>query len=143
MSNIGIELKNQLDPYLLNINDFIPFFNDNREIINLQYGNITKDLNYLNKNGNKITNFKEINLFEDIESCLGLLSNLDLFITVSNTTAHLAGALGVPTILICPKKSSTYYYWNTYKKNSIWYKNIEVIIIKESIFIMEPTLFQK
>ena len=44
---------------------------------------------------------------------MGLLKNLDLFITVSNSTAHFAGALGIPTILICPKKSSTYYYWNT------------------------------
>ncbi len=59
--------------------------------------------------------------------------NLDLFITVSNSTAHFAGALGIPTILICPKKSSTYYYWNTSKGSSIWYKNIKVLKIENSI----------
>ena len=64
---------------------------------------------------------------------MGLLKNLDLFITVSNSTAHFAGALGIPTILICPKKSSTYYYWNTNSGTSIWYKNIKVLGIESTI----------
>ena len=65
--------------------------------------------------------------------CMGLLKNLDLFITISNSTAHFAGALGVPTILICPKKSSTYYYWNTQSGSSVWYKNIKVLGIEKTI----------
>ena len=64
---------------------------------------------------------------------MGLLKNLDLFVTVSNSTAHFAGALGIPTILICPKKSSTYYYWNTNTGSSICYKNINVLGIENSI----------
>ena len=64
---------------------------------------------------------------------MGLLKNLDLFITVSNSTAHFAGALGIPTILICPKKSSTYFYWNTSSESSIWYTNIKVLGIENSI----------
>ena len=64
---------------------------------------------------------------------MGLLKNLDLFITVSNSTAHFAGALGIPTILICPKKSSTYYYWNTHDGSSIWYKNVKVLGIEISV----------
>ena len=64
---------------------------------------------------------------------MGLLKNLDLFITVSNSTAHFAGALGIPTILICPKKSSTYYYWNTNSGTSIWFKNIKVLVIENTI----------
>jgi ADP-heptose:LPS heptosyltransferase len=64
---------------------------------------------------------------------MGLLKNLDLFITVSNSTAHFAGALGIPTILICPKKSSTYYYWNTNSGSSIWYKNIKVLGVDSSV----------
>ena len=77
--------------------------------------------------------FNELDLYNDIEACMGLLKNLDLFITVSNSTAHFAGALGIPTILICPKKSSTYYYWNTNSGSSIWYKNIKVLGIESSI----------
>ena len=46
----------------------------------------------------------DLDLYNDIESCMGLLKNLDLFISVSNSTAHIAGALGVKTLLIKPKK---------------------------------------
>ena len=66
-------------------------------------------------------------------NALRIEKNLDLFITVSNSTAHFAGALGIPTILICPKKSSTYFYWNTSSGSSIWYKNIKVLGIENSI----------
>ena len=77
--------------------------------------------------------FSDLDLFNDIESCMGLLKNLDVFITVSNSTAHFAGALGVPTILLCPKKSSTYYYWNTNTGSSIWYKNMKILGINDSV----------
>ena len=42
---------------------------------------------------NKILNLKDINMFNDIESMASLISKLDLVLTISNSTAHLAGAL--------------------------------------------------
>ena len=63
----------------------------------------------------------------------GIIEKFGYIITVSNSTAHFAGALGVPTILICPKKSSTYYYWNTQTGSSVWYKNVKVLGIEKSI----------
>ena len=106
---------------------------DNRLIINLQYGDIDSDKKYIFEQNKYLELFSDLDLFNDIESCMGLLKNLDLFITVSNSTAHFAGALGIPTILICPRKSSTYYYWNTQTGSSIWYKNIKVLGIEKSI----------
>ena len=64
---------------------------------------------------------------------MGLLKNLDLFITVSNSTAHFAGALGIPTILICPKKSSTYFYWSNESNKTPWYKNVQIFKIDRSL----------
>ena len=107
--------------------------NLDRIIINLQYGSIENDKKYLSSQNKFLKIFNDLDLFNDIESCMGLLKNLDLFITVSNSTAHFAGALGIPTILICPKKSSTYYYWNPHDGSSIWYKNIKVLGIENSI----------
>ena len=108
-------------------------FADDRVIINLQYGSIEEDKRYISSQKKYLKTFDDLDLFNDIESCMGLLKNLDLFITVSNSTAHFAGALGIPTILICPKKSSTYYYWNTDDGSSIWYKNIKVLGIEISV----------
>lgn len=42
----------------------------------------------------------EMNLRNDLEGILGLLSNLDRLVTVSTSIAHFAGALGVKTDLI-------------------------------------------
>jgi len=66
-------------------------------------------------------------LYNDFEQISCLLKNLDLFISVSNTTAHLAGALNVPTWLIKPKSNAIFHYWN--QPNSIcpWYPSIKLI----------------
>ncbi len=134
---VGISWKSVVNIYgnlkSLSIKDFEPLFNKDRLIINLQYGDIKNDKDYILSKKKHLEVFSDLDLFNDIEGCMALLKNLDLFITVSNSTAHFAGALGVPTILICPKKSSTYYYWNTKSERSIWYRNILVLGIKESI----------
>ena len=134
---VGISWKSVINIYgslkSLSIKDFEPLFTSDRLIINLQYGSIENDKKYLSSQKKYLKIFNDLDLFNDIESCMGLLKNLDLFITVSNSTAHFAGALGIPTILICPKKSSTYYYWNTSSESSIWYKNIKVLGIEDTI----------
>ena len=134
---VGISWKSIVNIYgslkSLSIRDFEPLFADDRVIINLQYGNIEEDKQYISSQKKYLKTFDDLDLFNDIESCMGLLKNLDLFITVSNSTAHFAGALGIPTILICPKKSSTYYYWNTHDGSSIWYKNVKVLGIEISV----------
>ena len=134
---IGISWKSVVNIYgslkSLSIKDFEPLFNNDRLIINLQYGSIENDKKYLSSNNKYFKIFNNLDLFNDIESCMGLLKNLDLFITVSNSTAHFAGALGIPTILICPKKSSTYFYWNIRSGSSIWYKNVKVISVGNSV----------
>ena len=134
---IGISWKSVVNIYgglkSLSIKDFEPLFTKERIIINLQYGDIDSDKKYILNQNKHLEVYDELDLFNDIEACMGLLKNLDLFITVSNSTAHFAGALGIPTILICPKKSSTYYYWNTKSGSSIWYKNMKVLGIEKSI----------
>ena len=134
---IGISWKSVVNIYgslkSLSIKDFEPLFTKERIVINLQYGDIDSDKKYILNKNKHLEVFDELDLFNDIEECMGLLKNLDIFITVSNSTAHFAGALGIPTILICPKKSSTYYYWNTQSGSSIWYKNIKVLGIEKSI----------
>ena len=134
---IGLSWKSVVNIYgslkSLSIKDFEPLFTEERIIINLQYGDIDSDKKNILKQNKHLEVFNDLDLFNDIESCIGLLKNLDIFITVSNSTAHFAGALGIPTILICPKKSSTYYYWNTQTGSSIWYKNVKVLGIEKSI----------
>ena len=89
--------------------------------------------NWCSYYNNNLVHLEDIDLFNDLESCISLLKNLDYFVTVSNSTAHLAGALGIKTILIVPNQSSSYYYWDLSKNSSIWYKSIKVVKIEGSI----------
>ncbi|MDC0498927.1 hypothetical protein OAO21_07145, partial [Alphaproteobacteria bacterium] len=90
-------------------------------------------INNFRESEKNIFSFDNVDLFNDFDSLISILKNLDVFVTVSNSTAHFAGALGVPTILICPKKSSTYYYWNYDDGKTPWYNNISIIKFKDSL----------
>ena len=134
---IGLSWKSVVNIYgglkSLNLRNFEKIFDKDRTIINLQYGDVNKEINDLNNYGCNIYSFKEINLFNDFDSVISILKNIDVFVTVSNSTAHFAGALGVPTILICPKKSSTYYYWDYENGKTPWYESVSVIKLENSI----------
>ena len=134
---IGLSWKSVVNIYgrlkSLKIEDFTPLFRQNRAFINLQYGNVLDEIVSFKQNGFDIYNFENVDLFNDFESIISILKNLDLFVTVSNSTAHLAAALGIPTIVICPKKTSTYYYWDYNDGFTPWYNNVRVLKVQGSI----------
>ena len=117
----------------LELNNFKKIYSDERLFVNLQYGDIIKEVTEFRDNGKYIYNLDNIDLFNDFDSLISILKNLDVFVTVSNSTAHFAGALGIPTILICPKRSSTYYYWDYEDGRTPWYHSISIIKFKNSI----------
>ena len=112
----------------INIETFLPILelNTDFDFINLQYGEIGEDLEKLNKYNIKLKSLK-IDLFNDFEKIAALLKNIDLFITVSNSTAHLAGALNVPTWLIKPRTFALFHYWNQPSSCCPWYPCIRLI----------------
>jgi len=134
---IGISWKSVFNIYgglkSLELSDFKKLFSQERVFINLQYGDSLKEVNKLQKSGLNLYNFNNIDLFNDFDSLISILKNLDVFVTVSNSTAHFAGALGIPTILICPKQSSTYYYWDYENGKTPWYESISIIKFKHSL----------
>ena len=134
---IGISWKSVFNIYgglkSLKLSDFRNLFSQERIFINLQYGDSIKEVNQLKESGLNIYNFDNIDLFNDFDSLISILKNVDVFVTVSNSTAHFAGAMGVPTILICPKQSSTFYYWDYENGKTPWYDSISIIKFKHSL----------
>ena len=99
----------------------------NFNFINLQYGDtLTIINNFQNTHKINIKTLSDIDLYNDFEKIAALLANLDLFITVSNTTAHLAGALGIPTWLIKPKNHAVFHYWNQPNDKTPWYPSVKI-----------------
>ena len=113
----------------LNLNDLDDIINlEDIDFINLQYGDVKNEVSeYNNSSKNQIIDLKNIDLFNDFLKVGSILKNLDLFITVSNSTAHLAGALGVKTILIKPFNQATFHYWNQPTTKTPWYSNVELL----------------
>ena len=110
----------------INLKNFLPILKiPEISFINLQYGGYEKEIENLNKKENlNIINYPNIDLFNDFENLAALLTNLDLFITISSSTAHLAGSLGVPTWLIKPKNNASFHYWFQPNNKTPWYPSI-------------------
>jgi Flp pilus assembly protein TadD len=130
---IGVSWKSLKNRYSseksLSLEDFENIFKiKDSTIFNLQYGDVKEDLkNFTKKQNYKIITLKKLDLFNNFSGLANLLKNLDLFITVSNSTAHLAGALGVKTILIKPANHASFHYWNYEDGKTPWYKSINII----------------
>tara|TARA_B100000575_G_scaffold294644_1_gene312596 strand:- start:11621 stop:13405 length:1785 start_codon:yes stop_codon:yes gene_type:complete len=128
--NIGISWKSFKNRYagekslvLENFNNI--FDTKNCNFINLQYGEINNEVaNYNNRFNKNIITLENLDLMNDFDKLASVLVNLDLFISVSNSTAHLAGSLGVNTLLIRPDNHAIFHYWNQPGKQTPWYKTI-------------------
>ena len=130
--NIGISWKSFNNRYSsdksLNLDDFKEVFKlPNCNVFNLQYGDVLNEINEFNNKKNKLINVEGLDLYNDFEGIASLLKSLDIFITISNSTAHLAGSLGVKTLLIKPDNYALFHYWNQKNNKTPWYNSLELI----------------
>ena len=130
---IGISWKSFKNRYAseksLTLNNFRNIFDiQDSSIFNLQYGDINNELkSFLTYSKKKIITLKKLDIFNNLTGLANLLTNLDFFVTVSNSTAHLASALGVNTILIKPQSHASFHYWDYKDGRTPWYKNVNII----------------
>ena len=101
----------------------------NATFVNLQYGHVNDEISSVNKViKNKIINIEDIDIFNDITQMSALIQKLNLVVTISNSTAHLAGALGKDTILMLSKGKGHLWYWTKGdNQKSSWYSSIKII----------------
>ena len=130
--NIGISWKSFNNRYAsdksLELDDFEDVFKlPNCNIFNLQYGDVLDEINNFNNKKNKLIKIEDLDLYNDFEGVAAFLKSLDMFVTISNSTAHLAGSLGVKTILIKPDNYALFHYWNQKNNKTPWYKCVELI----------------
>jgi tetratricopeptide (TPR) repeat protein len=96
--------------------------------VDLQYGDTREQRSrFMERFGLNITHFDDIDNFNDIDGLAALTGACDLVVTVSNTTAHLAGALGVPTKVMLPHDIGRLWYWHYDKATSPWYPPCSLI----------------
>jgi hypothetical protein len=67
---------------------------------------------------------RSINQFSDLDLFAAQVAAMDLVITIDNSTAHLAGALGVPTLLLLPFAPN--WRWLQARDDSPWYPTLRL-----------------
>ena len=95
--------------------------------INAQYGDTAEEVRTFGERyGISIYRDPEIDALADLEGLAAQLSALDLLVSVSNTTAHLAAATGVPTWLHVPDGNKRLWYWLDAGGYSPWYRGVVI-----------------
>lgn len=99
--------------------------------VDLQYGNTLAQREEIKHElGVRIEHLDDLDLFNDLDGLAALCSACDLVITVSNVTAHMAGALGCPAWLILPRGRGKIWYWFKNRADSPWYPSLRIFAQK-------------
>jgi Flp pilus assembly protein TadD len=95
--------------------------------VDLQYGDTRAEREAVERElGVRVERLDDIDNTNDIDGLAALISACDAVVSVSNTTAHLAGALGVPTWTLVPHGHSRIWYWFKEGDDSPWYPRVRV-----------------
>jgi len=93
----------------------------NYGFIDLQYGSSPLD-----RIGFPLTAFDDVDAYNDLDSLASLIMACDIVITISNTTAHLAGALGKETWVLVPNGYGKFWYWGDAGEKTPWYGSVKL-----------------
>lgn len=95
--------------------------------VTLQYGSTEAERQALvGSGGVEIQSLEDVDCFSDIDGLASLITACDVVVTVSNSTAHLAGALGKKTLLLLPCSEGRLWYWANHGGSNPWYPSIEM-----------------
>lgn len=96
--------------------------------VSLQYGDVEAEAAAAAAaTGARITVDPEVDSLLDLDLYAAQIAAMDLVITVSNSAAHMAGALGAPTWLMLPRGNGLLWYWLLCKgEHCPWYPSIRV-----------------
>jgi tetratricopeptide (TPR) repeat protein len=80
------------------------------------------------KEHKKLEKIKNINLYENFDILVEIVDQCDIIVTCSNTTAHVAGALGKKVFLLTPKYKGRHWYWQKDINNiSLFYPTVVIL----------------
>lgn len=103
------------------------------QFINLQYGAVDDDLARARQaSGVDVFVDASIDSWNDLDGFAAQIAALDLVVSVSNTTVHVAGALGVPCWTLLNRHIGLFWYWGYEGDTSRWYPSMRPYFADES-----------
>jgi Flp pilus assembly protein TadD len=102
------------------------------KFVNLQYGDINEDTEQLAEANKLLFDVvPEVDKYDDILGLVNLIGSCDVVVTTSNTTAHLAGAIGTPTFVLLPQGMARFWYWHRNRADSPWYESVHLVEVHQ------------
>lgn len=100
---------------------------------NTQYGDYTDDVAALAAAAGIAVPWDDLGVDQtnDIDGLAAQLCAFDGLVSISNTTVHLAGALGVPSWLLLPKTRPVMWYWGYSGERTPWYPSVHIVRNRE------------
>ncbi|MBY0428547.1 MAG: hypothetical protein K2Q32_04945 [Alphaproteobacteria bacterium] len=113
---IGISWKSkpflQGDPKSSALSDWrILFEQSPHYFVSLQYGDITQDLEFARQQNWSVAFDKHVDQFKSLDDFAAQVSAMDKIVSVSNTTAHMAGVCGIPSAILLPASRGLMWHW--------------------------------
>ena len=91
----------------------------------MQYGDVDNEIeNLFAETGIRVIQVKDINNMNDIDDLAALINACDKVVSIDNSTAHLAGALGKDTQVILPYSCD--WRWGDALEKSYWYSSLKL-----------------
>ena len=95
--------------------------------VDLQYGDTDAErAEVLKQGGIAVQRLPDVDTFNDIDDLAALVDACDVIVTISNTTAHLAGALGKPVFLMLPYAIGRFWCWQADRSDALWYPKVRI-----------------
>lgn len=106
-------------------------FDGDAALIDLQYGDVESEWSEVRQSSLHCHRTSHVDKTNDLMGLAGLIASCDVVVTVSNTTAHIAGAIGVPCLVLVGRGMSRFWYWHDLDGHSPWYSSVK-------LYEMEP-----
>ena len=98
----------------------------NATYVSLQYGDVAQDVAALRSfSGRDVIHDETVDSLTDIDTFSAQVAAMDAVVTISNTGAHLAGALGAPMIVILDDKN--HLIWPVQGNHTAWYPSARLV----------------
>ena len=92
-------------------------------LVNLQYGDVEDEIReFKEETGIDVRQCASVDNREDLDGLAALIEVCDLVVSITNITAHMAGALGKETWVMLPYVAN--FWWLLERTDSIWYPSL-------------------
>lgn len=95
--------------------------------VSLQHGNVVDAQMLVKERGWNLVFDDAVDQQHSLDDFAAQVAAMDAVITVSNTTAHMAGALAIPATVLLPKRRGLMAHWFADGETSPWYPSLRLI----------------